>query len=93
LPYFDGVYDTEADPSEVDASMRSRKALYDYVNENEITTMYGCWAGDELLPSEEEQKINPEMIINRKFEFRKNVIMRIVNNKFYDQSVEFNNKI
>ncbi len=70
----------EDNPFELDASIRSRKALYDYVKENKITTMYGCWAGDESLPAEEEIKINLEIIIDRKFAFKEKVIMKIIKN-------------
>lgn len=70
----------EDNPAEVEASIRSRKALYDYVKENKVTTIYGCWAGDESLPAEEEIEISSKKLTDRKFEFKEKVIMKILIN-------------
>jgi hypothetical protein len=58
-------------------SVGSRKALHDYVRDHGVSTLYGCWAGDEELPSEDEREVPLESLADRTFELPERVKMTI----------------
>jgi hypothetical protein len=55
------------------ASRRSREMLTEYVKANNVTTLYGCWSGDEGLPSEGHESIPLARLNDLAFEFPERV--------------------
>ena len=63
--------DDDVDPTEYDfrASIRSRQLLHDYLKENRIDSLYGCWSGDESVAAENKTDLNLEKILDVEFGF------------------------
>ena len=55
----------------------SRQALAEYVARNPVQNLYGCWAGDEELPSEGERMITTAQLADATFSLPERVKLRI----------------
>lgn len=58
-------------------SRESRQALAEYVARNQVRNLYGCWAGDEELPSEGECLITTAQLADATFNLPERVKLRI----------------
>ena len=68
----------EEDQAAIQVSQESRQALANYIAINGVTSLYGCWNGDEELPIESEKAIEFSLLTDRDFEFPERVRIRIV---------------
>jgi len=76
------IYDKDNNDDEEEvmralASIRSRKALHDYILAHNVSSVYGCWVDDEDKCSNGKMLIVPETILDRYFEFPERVMMTI----------------
>jgi hypothetical protein len=67
----------EMEGKELILAVQSRQRLRDYIIQNNVDTLYGCWSGDESLPVERSIEITPETIIDRAFAFPERCLMKI----------------
>lgn len=58
-------------------TIESRRALHDYMQEHNVTTLYGCWMGEESLPPEGDMEISAESLLDRNFVFPKRIKMSV----------------
>lgn len=77
---FNGCVQFEVDDSNavaVEVSRESRQALANYVAMNGVTTLYGCWSGDEGLPQEAEQTIEISVLADFEYQLPERTRLRI----------------
>ena len=66
----------EPDESQL-AATRSREDLRAYIEAHGVTTLYGCWSGDEALPPVAHRTIELAALTDWGFEFPERVVMAI----------------
>ena len=59
-------------------SLESRFALSKYISEYRVTTIYGCWNGDESLPIISAASIALDRLLDRNFAFPERVRLQII---------------
>lgn len=58
-------------------AMESRVALADYVEQNGVSSIFGCWAGDEILTKVAEVEVSLAQLRDVAFPLPERVLMRI----------------
>ncbi len=51
-------------------SQESRAALVDFIQQHQVTTLYGCWCGDEPLPCELQEEISLSQLRDKNYVLR-----------------------
>ena len=70
-------YDDEDDDGVAAAlSAQSREALAEYVQRNGVTSLYGCWDGEQHLPKVGEMAVTRDMLHDLSFALPERVMMR-----------------
>lgn len=59
------------------AGRRSREKLTEYVKANKVTSLYGCWSGDESLPLVGHESISIARLSDLSFEFPERVMLSL----------------
>jgi hypothetical protein len=64
--------------SKVVVGKESRIALSNYIETNQVSVLFGCWAGDEEEPIAKEIKVTIQMLADPSFDLLERVLMRVV---------------
>lgn len=65
------------DDEESRVSLRSRETLCEYIARHKVSSLYGCWDGDQSLPKEGEIDVTIETLLDRSFEFPERIMMSV----------------
>ena len=74
----DEQYNEQDDDEETMMSLFSREALCSYITSNKVSSIYGCWDGDQSNQAEGEIDVTTDILLDRSFEFPEKIKVRIL---------------